>query len=86
MFAYGWLDEREDKYANIEVRPVQVTCIDWTLRQQGMPVKYAIQPAKKKRPGGHLGHMDHKAKQRYTTWIQNVPSVTTLPEILEVRD
>jgi hypothetical protein len=68
---YAWLDEREDPYCGIVIPDKQVTAIEWTLRKQSIPDKYAIL-SKKKVVRGHLGHFDHRAQQRCLTWIKDV--------------
>ena len=71
-FLYAWLDEREDAYAGLVIPETGYTAIEWSLRKYSIPDQYAVQP--KKRAGGHLGHLDHKARQRLTEWIAQVPS------------
>lgn len=68
---YGWLEDRDDKYAGIVIPHVSTTSIEWSLRKEGIPDKYAVLP-RKKIVRGHLGHMDHKAMGRYTTWIKDI--------------
>jgi hypothetical protein len=73
MFLYGWLDEREDPYAGINIPQVETTCIDWTLRKSSMEKdKESVfqSTTRGRRPGGHLGHIDHKARERFIEWIK----------------
>ena len=71
-FLYAWLDEREDPYAGLVIPEKPYTVIEWSLRKYSIPDQYALQPTRK-RAGGHLGHLDHKARQRLTRWIAQVP-------------
>jgi hypothetical protein len=77
---YAWLDEREDPYCGIVIPDKQVTTIEWTLRKQGIPDKYAISP-RRKVVRGHLGHFDHKAQQRCLTWIKDVKPICHDPTL-----
>jgi hypothetical protein len=66
---YAWLDEREDGFCNVVIPPRTTTCIDWHLHKVDQDTKCNVEiPAR--RPGGHLGHMDHKAMVRYAKWIE----------------
>lgn len=77
MFLYGWMDEREDPYAGMVIPPSTTTCINWELRMCDSVTQ--THPHTQRRPGGHLGYLDHKAHERLQTWIRTVPKASGVP-------
>lgn len=75
---YAWLDEREDGFCNVVIPDTQVTTIEWSLRKQSIPDTYAVQP-NRKITRGHLGHFDHRARQRCAQWMAAVHHTTVPP-------
>jgi hypothetical protein len=73
LFLYAWLDEREDPYAGIIIPQTQTTCIDWSLRKAIMArdtLSISQEHKAHKRIGGHLGKIDHKARERFISWME----------------
>lgn len=71
VFFYAWLDEREDPFAGINIPQTETTCINWELRKAAMEKDKESIPLRR-RPGGHLGRIDHKARERFSLWIKEI--------------
>ena len=68
---YAWLDEREDGFCNVVIPERTTTCIDWHLHSTAQDIKCKVE-IPTRRPGGHLGHFDHKARQRCEAWMRAI--------------